>query len=217
MKKLIFFLLCLQLPFALVSLAQNGSFENEVRELNEKYLQLDWPKGGVVFTGSSSIRLWKSLEKDFPRTPIVNTGFGGSQTHHLLEFIDELVMQYSPSKVFIYEGDNDINSGKSSQQIIEEHFEIISKVKESLPDAKFYIISVKPSPSRWELKGAYLQLKEEMKQFCASQDHVTFIDVWTPMLDKTGNPNPKLFVEDMLHMNDKGYNIWKKAIEPYLK
>lgn len=210
------FLIVLKIGLFSPLFAQSRPFENEVKELNEKYQYLPWQKEGVLFTGSSSIRMWKSLKKDFPKTPIINTGFGGSQTNDLLVFIDELVVQYAPSKVFIYEGDNDINAGKSSRQIIEEHYEIISKVKDRLPDTKFYIISAKPSPSRWALKGAYLQLKEEMKQFCASQDQVTFIDIWTPMLDKAGNPNPKLFVEDMLHMNDKGYKIWKKAIKPHL-
>lgn len=217
MRKLVFLFFIIQTGLAFPVFSQSRPYEKEVRELSEKYRQLPWQKGGIVFTGSSSIRLWKTLEKDFPRNLIINTGFGGSQTHHLLEFIDDLVIQYSPSKVFIYEGDNDIHAGKSSRQIIEEHFEIISKVKESLPDTKFYIISAKPSPSRWALKGAYLQLKEEMKQFCASQDQVTFIDVWTPMLDRTGNPNPKLFVEDNLHMNEKGYKIWRKAIKPHMK
>lgn len=197
--------------------SQTSPFEQEVQSLVEKYQNTSWEKGAAVFTGSSSIRMWKTLEKDFRKNAIINTGFGGSQTHDLLEHVDKLIIAFAPSKIFIYEGDNDVNAGKSTRQIIEEHFEIIEKVKEKLPEAEFYLISAKPSPSRWALKGEYQHLNDEMEKFCLNQSGVTYIDVWTPMLDKDGKPKEKLFIEDRLHMNKKGYKIWKKAVKPHMK
>lgn len=217
MKAIIPFLIIFLIFSIQEAKTQTKPFEQEVNSLVEKYNKTTWQTGGAVFTGSSSIRMWSTLEKDFPKNAIINTGFGGSQTHELLEYLEELVINFSPSKVFIYEGDNDVNAGKSNNKILEEHHEIISKIKERLPETELYIISAKPSPSRWSLKDTYLQLNEEMRKFCSSQEQVTFIDVWTPMMDKTGNPNPKLFIEDNLHMNSKGYKIWKKAVKPHLK
>jgi lysophospholipase L1-like esterase len=191
-------------------------WQAEVKEITKKYDSINWEKEAIVFTGSSSIRLWKTIQNDFPKSTIINTGFGGSQTHDLLKYLDALIIRFAPAKVFIYEGDNDINAQKPIPQIIQEHLEIITRLKEKLPDATFYILSTKPSPSRWALKDSYLELNEQMKNFCTFQSGVTFIDVWTPMMDKSGKPNAKLFVEDKLHMNKKGYKIWKKAIKPHV-
>ncbi|WP_194974783.1 SGNH/GDSL hydrolase family protein [Aquiflexum lacus] len=197
--------------------AQNtDQFKKEVEALSRKYQQVDWEKGGVVFTGSSSIRLWKSLEKDFPKANIINTGFGGSQTHHLIKYLDQLVLEFEPKKIFIYEGDNDINAGKPVRQILEEFFEIMEKVTALVPDAQFYFISAKPSPSRWAKKGQYELFNKQLKQFAMNHSNANFINIWTPMLAKDGKPKPELFLEDNLHMNEKGYAIWKKAVKPFL-
>ncbi|WP_373494435.1 GDSL-type esterase/lipase family protein [Aquiflexum sp.] len=192
-------------------------FKDEVEALSEKYQQVDWKKGGVVFTGSSSIRMWKTLEKDFPKSNIINTGFGGSQTHHLIKYLDQLVLEFEPKKIFIYEGDNDINAGKPVRQILEEFFEIMARVTAVVPDAQFYFISAKPSPSRWAKKGQYELFNEQLKKFTMNHFNANFIDIWTPMLAKDGKPKPELFLKDNLHMNKKGYAIWKKAVKPYLE
>ena len=195
---------------------ENDRFKEEVEALSEKYQQVNWEKGGVVFTGSSSIRLWKTLENDFPKANIINTGFGGSQTHELILYLDELVISFEPKKVFIYVGENDINAGKSVRQIINEYGVILGRVSASNPEVAFYFIGVKPSPSRWDKKGQMEALNTEIQKIAQSKENVTYIDVWTTMLDKDGNPNETLFVEDRLHMNAKGYEIWKKAVKPYL-
>lgn len=192
-------------------------FKEEVEALSEKYQQVEWKKGGVVFTGSSSIKMWKTLEQDFPKANIINTGFGGSQTHHLIKYLDQLVLEFEPKKIFIYEGDNDINAGKPARQILDGFFEIMEKVTAIVPDAQFYFISAKPSPSRWAKKGQYELFSERLKKFAMNHPNANFIDIWTPMLAKDGKPNPKLFLADNLHMNEKGYAIWKKAVKPFLE
>jgi lysophospholipase L1-like esterase len=198
------------------SIAQKKPFEDEVNSLVVKYNNTPWEKGGVVFTGSSSIKLWNTLEKDFPKANIINTGFGGSQTHELILYLDELVISFEPKKVFIYVGENDINSGKSVRQIINEYGVIMERVSASNPEVAFYFIGVKPSPSRWDKKAQMEALNNEIKVLSKSKHRVTYIDVWTKMLDKEGNPNENLFIADRLHMNGKGYKIWKKAVKPYL-
>jgi lysophospholipase L1-like esterase len=203
--------------FIIPSYAQDtDQFKGEVENLSKKYQQVEWKKGGVVFTGSSSIKMWKTLEEDFPNAKIINTGFGGSQTHHLIKYLDQLVLEFEPKKIFIYEGDNDINAGKPVRQILDEFFEIMEKVTEVVPGAQFYFISAKPSPSRWAKKGQYELFNKQLKRFAGNHPNVNFIDIWTPMMAKDGNPKPELFLEDNLHMNEKGYAIWKKAVKPYL-
>jgi lysophospholipase L1-like esterase len=205
-------LLCLLLSIS-ASAQQSDAFAAEVTAIKFKYA--NHPKGGVVFTGSSSIRLWHSLEEDFPHHLIINSGFGGSQTHQLIQHLDELVLAYEPEKIFVYEGDNDINAGKPVKTIIDEFKKLNSRIKEKVPEAELFIISAKPSPSRWHLKKEYETLNKELEKFSDKNKKVTFVDVWTPMLDDSGKPEPSLFIDDALHMNDKGYLIWKNIISKY--
>lgn len=198
-------------------LAQEPKFAGEVAALTQKYADLEAYKGGIVFTGSSSIRLWKTLESDFPKSKIINTGFGGSQTDDLLQNLDELVINFEPKKIFIYVGENDINAGKPVRQVLSEYAVLMERVNTKFPETEFFFIGTKPSPSRWEKRGQMMALNEEVKRLAQNKEKVTYIDVWTPMLDKTGNPKEDLFVEDRLHMNAKGYKIWKKAVKPHLR
>lgn len=213
----LFFLVISLTNLSTLSGQQIDRFQDEVEAIAEKYRKVDWEKGGTVFTGSSSIKMWKSLEKDFPNSRIFNTGFGGSQTHHLIHHIQELVVEFEPKKIFIYEGDNDINAGKPIRQILEEFFEIMEKVNAVVPNAQFYFISAKPSPSRWEKKRQYELFNEQLREFAMNHSNANFIDIWTPMLAKDGKPKPELFLEDNLHMNEKGYAIWRKAVKPFLR
>jgi lysophospholipase L1-like esterase len=208
---------CFLILINLSVFAQEQAFEKEVNGLVEKYKNTKWEKGGIVFTGSSSIRLWKTLEEDFPKANIVNTGFGGSQTHDILRYLDEVLIDFEPKKVFIYVGENDINAGKPVRQVMSEYAVLMERVKNKLPEVEFYFIGTKPSPSRWEKRGQMMALNEETKMMAKNKEKVTYIDVWTPMLDKTGNPNVDLFVTDMLHMNEKGYEIWVKAVKSYVR
>jgi lysophospholipase L1-like esterase len=197
--------------------AQERKFTGEVASLTEKYADLDAYKGGIVFTGSSSIRLWKTLESDFPKAKIINTGFGGSQTDDLLHYLEELVINFEPKKIFIYVGENDIGASKPVRQVMNEYSLLIERVSKKHPETAFFFIGTKPSPSRWEKRVQMMALNEEVKRLAQNQDKVTYIDVWTPMINKTGTPKEELFVEDRLHMNAKGYKIWKKAVEPHLR
>jgi lysophospholipase L1-like esterase len=82
-------------------------------------------------------------------------------------------------------------------------------------EAPIAFISMKPSPSRRHLFPKMREANEEIAAFLTQNKNV-FIDVHRVMLDKAGQPIPEIFLEDSLHMNPKGYAIWKKEIEPHL-
>ena len=166
----------------------------------------------VVFTGSSSIRFWKEADTDCRNFTVVNTGFGGSQMSDLLYFIDETILRFNPTEVYIYEGDNDINAGKKPQDILETAIQVTEKILELNKEINIHFIGAKPSPSRWELEDKYIIFNKLLKYYCENHPQLFYIDVWNPMLDERGRPNPQIFVEDSLHMNRKGYLLWKEVI-----
>src|SRR5690349_1230621 len=108
-------LLLLLSAFVLRTQAQtNFPFANEVKEFKLKD-SLSFPKpGGILFIGSSSIRLWDDLEQRFAGKPIIKRGLGGTEIWQWVQYyMPYVAYPYKPKKVFIYAGENDIASGKS--------------------------------------------------------------------------------------------------------
>ena len=188
-------------------------FTNEVKNITVKYDSIwDSSKETIVFTGSSSVRLWRKLEQEFPNHQIVNSGFGGSQASDLLLFIDELILSYNPKKVFIYEGDNDLWADKSPADVLDTTAEIIRRIKSKNPATEVILIAAKPSISRWKIRGKYKRLNKKMERFTKNDPQLYYVDVWKPMLNKR-KLKTDIFIEDGLHMNQKGYDIWYEAMK----
>jgi len=162
----------------------------------------------VLFTGSSSVRFWSTLEADYPPLNVVNRGFGGSQFSDLI--------QYLPRHIFIYEGDNDVYAEKSTSEIMTDAKSLVSKIRKSLPRSHIYFISPKPSIARWNFKNEYLELNQSMKSWTDEDELLHFINVWIPMCDAEGIVLKDIFIEDDLHMNEKGYDIWREVIRPFV-
>ncbi len=173
-------------------------------------------QGAILFTGSSSIKGWRDIGEDFPDKDVVNAGFGGSHATDLLHYLDELVLDYSPKTVFIYEGDNDLNAGKSLQEIQETINLIVTRVQLELPETEIYIISPKPSIARWDKADRYQALNKRLQAYSNATDGVLFVNIWDDMLGEDGEPLQDIFLEDNLHMNRKGYDIWAKVVRQYL-
>lgn len=199
--------------------AQNSSasrFVKEVETIQRKYDSVwDATQPTIVFTGSSSVRLWKDLEERFPKHQILNTGFGGSTTSDLFMFLEELVIYYQPEKVFIYEGDNDISAKESKRNIMKQMMQVVERIRTKSPNSDIIFISPKPSISRWKLKGKYKRLNKSMQKWAEKDGNLVFVNVWDIMLNGR-KVNESLFIEDGLHMNSTGYDLWYQQIKPYL-
>lgn len=213
MKKLLF-IISLFL-FAAQSSQDPNRFRQEVDKLIATNQSVSREKL-IMFTGSSSIKMWNNLKESFPKHNVVNMGFGGSDMSELLYFTDELITPFAPKQVFIYEGDNDIAKGKKADEILASADSIVDKIRQKLPDVPLVFISAKPSVRRWELRTEYQDYNKALKAWTQKQKNVRFADVWTPMLKKDGNVRDDLFLEDKLHMNEKGYQIWQQVLRKFL-
>lgn len=171
--------------------------------------------GGVVFVGSSSIRMW-DLKKSFPELDAVNRGFGGSRLEDSVYYADQIILPYKPKTVVVYAGDNDIAANYTPEQILEDFQEFEAKVHKELPETEILYIAVKPSLSRWKMIEEVRATNKLIAAECAKTDHCEFIDIDAPMLGEDGKPRKELFKNDGLHMTDEGYVIWAKELEPHL-
>jgi lysophospholipase L1-like esterase len=187
-------------------------FMDEVDSLSRLQIVGDINKRTILFTGSSSIRLWSDIQDYFHDKTIINTGFGGSHMSDLLFYIDDLVINYKPDQIFIYEGDNDIAHGVKPGRILRNTKKVVEKIQESLPASQVVLISAKPSPARWQFNELYKEVNSGYMEYAARQDHLDYVDVWSKMLDEAGKPDKKIFLEDSLHLNKAGYDIWAEEI-----
>jgi lysophospholipase L1-like esterase len=174
------------------------------------------PKDGIVFVGSSSIKRWTNLAADFPGFPVINRGFGGSQLADSVNFAERIITPYQPRQVVIYAGGNDINAGKPPELVYGDFVALVSKIHAQLPHTRIAFISSAPSPSRWKQIEKVRRFNALAQAYCR-RHRIVFINVAPLMLGPDGQPKPDIFVADRLHMNEKGYAIWIKAVTPCLK
>jgi lysophospholipase L1-like esterase len=173
--------------------------------------------GGILFTGSSSIRLWTSLAADFPDLRVLNRGFGGSQIHEVMAFADRIVFPYRPRLIVIYGGTNDLWQGRPSRVVIQDFKDFVALVHGRLPATRIAFVSIAPNPARWRLMPQFTEVNRAIRAYAASTPLVDYVDVARHMLTSEGTPRPDIYVEDRLHMNAKGYAIWRDVVGEYLR
>ncbi len=214
MKCIVFIFFCLIIS---IGNAQDAiPFKSEIEAIQKKYDTVFEPSQKTnVFTGSSSIRMWQDVHERFPNQKVVNTGFGGSQASDLSYYIYDVILRFHPKKVFIYEGDNDIFAKKTPNTIIETIQDIIDGIHRNDSTTQVVLIAAKPSIARWNLKGKYKRLNRKFERLAKGNPSVAYADVWNPMLDGN-NVKQDIFIEDGLHMNAKGYQIWYDALKPFV-
>ena len=199
--------------------AQTAAFESEIRAFERKDSANAPVTGQILLYGSSTIRRWESFETDFAVKDlrVVNRGFGGSQTSEAIQYFERVVVPHRPKYLFFYEGDNDLNAGKSVEDVFSDYKTFIEMVKKQLPTTRLVLFSIKPSPSRIALFDKQKVLNKQLWQLVQQQKGVYFINTFSRMLDANGKPDPRLFKQDMLHMTADGYAIWTKQVQKLLK
>lgn len=190
-------------------------WEKDIKAFEDQDRKAPPRTGGNVFVGSSSIRMWK-LDASFPKHTVINRGFGGSQLGDSARYAERIVTPCKPRVVVVYAGDNDLNAGKTPETVFADYRILRNKIHAALPETKIVFISIKPSPSRWKLREKALEANRLIREEIERGKGQVFVDVWTPMLGEDGMPRAELFVKDQLHMNETGYEIWNKLVEPHL-
>ena len=174
------------------------------------------PTGTILFIGSSSIRLWKTLAQDFPDHKVINRGFGGSKVIDSVNYAERIVLPYKPRLIVLYAGGNDINGGKSPEQVFADYKTFVAKVHAALPQTRIAYISIAPNPARWAQVERVKTANQLIETHTKTDPRLAFINTFPKMLGDDGQPKPDIYVKDRLHMNEKGYSIWKEIVAPYL-
>ena len=190
-------------------------WEEAIAAFQQQDRQQPPEQNGILFVGSSSIRLW-DLPASFAGQTMLNRGFGGSHMSDVLFFADRIILPYRPRLVFLYVGDNDIAAGKSPQEVSRDFAQLAARIHAELPTTQIVFLSIKPSLARWSLFPQMQQANRRIRQLVEQDERLHFIDVGPAMLGTDGLPRKKLFREDGLHLNEAGYRCWAELVRPWL-
>lgn len=193
------------------------AFEKEIAAYEEADKATPPPQGAILFTGASGIRFWKTLAADFPGLTVVNRGFGGSQVSDSVFFAERIVIPYKPKIVIIQAGGNDINAGKSPEQVLADYKAWVAKIRAALPEVRLVYLGQGPSPLRWAQREKQQQANQLVRDYIATEKNMVFVDIWAPCIGPDGQPRPELFVADKLHPSAEQYQIRAKLIRPALE
>lgn len=176
------------------------------------------PTGGVLFVGSSSIRMWSDLETASPDQPLViRRGFGGSRISDSADLVQRLVLPYRPRLVVLYAGENDLAEGANPQDVLGHFVRFVQQVQSELPATRVAYMSIKPSPSRLVKMAHMREANLLIQTHVLANENLDYIDVHTAMLDNDGRPRPELFVRDQLHLSAEGYGLWRQIVSAHLR
>jgi lysophospholipase L1-like esterase len=193
---------------------QKPIWEPEIRAFEKKDQLQPPPQNAILFVGSSSIRKWTNLAKDFPGLQVINRGFGGSQIDDSIAFASRIIFPYHPRIIVFYAGDNDLAAEKSPDQVVAEYTNFVGVVHAQLPQTRIVYIAIKPSLARWKLQD---KIQETNHRIAALQEpYLSFVDIYPSMLGPDGKPEKDLLLEDGLHPSEKCYRLWASLIRPYL-
>lgn len=194
-------------------------FQKEIEAFKKEDSKAMPAANSILLIGSSSFTKWTDVQNYFPDFPILNRGFGGSSLPDLIRYADDIIFPYQPKQIIIYGGENDIASSDTvTATIVLQRFQkLYSIIRNKMSKVSIVFISIKPSPSRWKYEKTIVAANTLIKKFISSQSHSIFVNVHDSMLNNDGTVKPEIFMADQLHMNAKGYAIWREIIKPVLK
>lgn len=195
--------------------AEPARFEEEIKAFELEDNENGIAEAAILFTGSSSIRKWNTLESDMTPLPVLNRGFGGATTPELQNFAPRFLYNQKPSILVFYCGENDISEGASVGKAFSSFVSFHKEMRDSMGQIPFVFVSMKPSISRWSMWPEFEEANADIRKYLESDSSAVYLDVSDIMI-VNGEADKSIFLDDNLHMNAEGYRRWTKLIKPIL-
>ncbi len=195
---------------------RDETFRDEINEFKRLDKENFPKKGKILFTGSSSIRFWDSLEEDMKPLEVLNRGFGGAQISHVIYHFEEIIKPYNPGAIVFFCGTNDLTALKTPKETMNDFKKFLNLVRNEFGNIKVYVIGIKPTLDRLYLDKEERIFNNLISSLASDDAYLEYINIWDHMLNQDGTRMPELFIEDGLHMNKKGYEVWTKQVRETL-
>nr|WP_321521624.1 GDSL-type esterase/lipase family protein [uncultured Macellibacteroides sp.] len=160
----------------------------------------------ILFTGSSTIAMWKNLNSYFVNFNINNSGISGSTTETMIKEKEKMIFSYNPSFIVMYAGENDLLS-ISLDELKSNMDYLVEEIQSRLPNTQLLILSLKPSPYRRSKHPEFIKANYFYKEYASKYSNIHFVDIWNPMINQDNSINGIYFMKDSLHLSDQGYDL----------
>lgn len=190
----------------------------------EKYFQdfarsdLEHPpkQGEILFVGSSIFRRWEWVDKQMAPLPVLNRAFGGSRTSDQLARFELVVPPYAPKVIVYYCGSNDIKV-RPPAEIATNFRTFVERVHAGLPRTRILYASILRAPQKQERWADVDAANRLIRDYCATDPRLGFIDLNPAVFDQAGQPRLDLYLEDKLHYLPAAYDGFTAIIKPVLE
>ena len=156
------------------------------------------------------------VRKRYEPLEVLNRGFGGAQISHVIYHFEEIIKPYNPKAIVFFCGTNDLTALKTPEETVHDFKKFYSLIRNQFGNIKVYMIGIKPSVERFYLDEEEKIFNNSIKLLASQDAYLEYIDVWDSMLNEDGSRMPELYIEDGLHMNKKGYEVWTKLVRKSL-
>lgn len=175
--------------------------------------------GPLLFVGSSSIRRWEPLTRDFSDYRVVQRGFGGSQFPSLNPVVGRIVTPYQPSGIVVWAGTNDLRSGRSAEQVHADFQTFVGLVRAELPTTPIFYLSVTPTPDSASIDTRRRAANNLIAATCQADPTLHFINLaaFFENLQATNLTAFNALYVDGLHLSKSGYAEWRKIVRPAIE
>ena len=194
-------------------------WESKVRKIEARYSG-SYPHNSILFTGSSSIEYWKTLEQDMQPLKVLNHGIGGTKVADMTYYANRLIYPFNPAAIVFFAGTNDINgfknNTKSGKEVFRLTVEFFSKVRERFPDIPIFYIAIFPCPAKIKVWHDAEEANRLIEEYCSGHNNFYFINPNPDLLDSNGELRKDIFRFDKIHFNKEGYRIWTRVVRPEL-
>ncbi|MFZ0280528.1 MAG: GDSL-type esterase/lipase family protein [Bacteroidales bacterium] len=194
------------------------AWESDIEKFEEMDLTKSYPSDAILFTGSSSIRMWSTINKDMLPYNVIQRGYGGAKLSDFVVYADRIIYPHQCQAIVIFIG-NDIagnDNDKSPLEVSGLFRKALYIIRRKFPDTPVFWISITPTPSRWHVWPEIREANQMIRKICENHRNTYYIDTESSFLTTSGLPNNDLFIDDRLHLNADGYALWTGIIKNQL-
>ncbi|MCF7925503.1 MAG: hypothetical protein K9L26_03120 [Candidatus Izimaplasma sp.] len=185
----------------------------------------DFEKGQIVLLGDCMIERLP-MARYLNEKVFYNNGIEGDTTDLLESSLYKRAIKYKPKKCFISIGSNDIGLNDASVKTIYHNIvRIIETLKQRTKKTEIYIVSVIPvnnsstkqcvSEKAQDRDNFDIKMLNYYLRNYARKHHIGYVDIAKHLKNDYEQLNLEYTI-DGFHLNEFGYDIYKKCIEQYV-